>query len=214
MGFFSVSFSPRKFNEMIKNNFAYTEIDRELRNEIANGMTGYDLIDMFGGDCSGIVVNDNGSPTFVAAASINNQTKLINYLLENDNYIRRISNNEYWGESGDANFYVSDSTIYICDSSLTLNRLRSILNNRSNSDNYSKFAFNNDASFFFNIDKSYKLFREGSELDILANELHYISGSVNIENNNSVKTVMRLNFKNTNQNSLTTLINILSRMNY
>lgn len=214
LGFFSFSFSSRKFNEMVKNNFAYTEIDRGLRNEIANGMTGYDLIDMFGGDCSGIVVNDNGNPTFVAAASLNNQTKFINYLLENDNDMIRIGNNEYWGESADANFYVSDSTIYICDSTLPLNRLRSILNNRSNSDNYSKFAFNNDASFFFNIDKSYKLFKEGGELDILVNELHYISGSVNVENNNSIKTVMRLNFKNTNQNSLATLIDILSRISY
>lgn len=214
LGFFSFSFSPRKFNEIIKNNFAYTEIDRELRNEIANGITGYDFIDMFGGDCSGIVINDNGNPTIVAATSINNQSKFVNFIVENDGVIRRISNNEYWGESGDFNFYVSDSTIYFCESSLTINRLRNILNNRGNSDNYSRFAFNNDASFFFNIDKTYKLFRENNEFDMLMSELHYISGSVNIENNNSIKTVMRLNFKNTNKNSLATLIDILSRMSY
>ena len=214
LGFFSFSFSPRKFNEIIKNNFAYTEIDRELRSEIANGITGYDFIDMFGGDCSGIVINDNGQPNIIVAASINNQNKFINFTLENDIAIRKINNNEYWGESGDLNFYVSDSTAYFCNSDLTLNRLRNILNNRGNSDNYSRFAFNNDASFFFNIDKTYKLFRENNEFDMLISELHYISGSVNIENNNSVKTVMRLNFKNTEQNSLATLIDILSRMNY
>lgn len=214
LGFFSFSFSPRKFNEIIKNNFAYTEIDRELRSEIANGITGYDFIDMFGGDCSGIVINDNGQPNIIVAASINNQNKFINFTLENDIAIRKINNNEYWGESGDLNFYVSDSTAYFCNSDLTLNRLRNILNNRGNSDNYSRFAFNNDASFFFNIDKTYKLFRENNEFDMLMSELHYISGSVNIENNNSVKTVMRLNFKNTNKNSLATLIDILSRMSY
>lgn len=216
LGFFSFSFSPRKFNEIIKNNFAYTEIDRELRSEIANGITGYDFIDMFGGDCSGIVINDNGQPNIIVSASINNQNRFMNLIIENGNAItvRRIGNNEYWGESGDLNFYVSDSTAYFCNSDLTLNRLRNILNNRSNSDNYSRFAFNNDASFFFNIDKSYNLYRENNELDILMRELHYISGSVNIENNNSVKTVMRLNFKNANQNSLATLIDILSRMSY
>ncbi len=214
LGFFSFSFSPRKFNEIIKNNFAYTEIDSELRNEIVNGITGYDFIDMFGGDCSAIIINDNSNPKVIAAVSINDQNKFVNFITENDSIIRRISNDEYWGESGDFNFYVSDSTAYFCESDLTLNRLRNILNNRSNSDNYSRFAFNNDASFFFNIDKTYKLFKENNELDILMRELHYISGSVNVENNNSVKTVIRLNFKNTNQNSLAILIDILSRINY
>lgn len=48
LGFLSLSFNPRQFNEIIKNNFAYTEIDGELRREINDGITGYDLIEMFG----------------------------------------------------------------------------------------------------------------------------------------------------------------------
>lgn len=127
---------------------------------------------------------------------------------------RKIGNNEYWIESGDLNFYISDSIAYICESNLSINRLINILNNKSNSDNYSRFASNNDISFFFNIDKFYKSFRKNNEWDILMSELHYISGSVNIENNFSVKASMRLNFKNSNQNSLATLMDILSGINY
>lgn len=214
LGFLSLSFNPIKFNEIIKNNFAYTEIDGELRREIDDGITGYDLIEIFGGDCSVIIINDNGNPKFIASISLKDKNKFINTFGVDGMSIRKIGNDKYWVELGEFNFYITDSIDYMCASDMSINRLINILNNRSNSDNYSRFASNNDISFFFNIDKSYKLFKKNSEWDMLISELHYISGSINIENNYSVKTSIRLNFKNSNQNSLATLMDILSRIDY
>lgn len=209
-GFSSFSFNPRKFNEIIKNNFAYTEIDKEMKKEIENGVTGYDLIEMFNGDCSIITINDSDSIKFISALSLKNQNQFINLIEKNQNNIRKIGNNEYWIEDGEFNLYISNSTAYICD--LSLNKLKNILNSQSNSNNNSRFAINNDISFFIDVNKAYNLIKENNELDILMNELHYISGAINIKNNYGFKGYIRLNFKN--ENSLASFIKILSKIEY
>lgn len=180
------------------------------KKDILGIVTGYDLIEMFNGDCSIITINDSDSIKFISALSLKNQNQFINLIEKNQNNIRKIGNNEYWIEDGEFNLYISNSTAYICD--LSLNKLKNILNSQSNSNNNSRFAINNDISFFIDVNKAYNLIKENNELDILMNELHYISGAINIKNNYGFKGYIRLNFKN--ENSLASFIKILSKIEY